>query len=744
MELHPFMAMAITARLLTLTLATAILFVILIQLRRDSTSRALAGLIGIFALNTLVAVIVRFMSLSDLDVSFPFKFIVVAAASIPAMVFIFVVNYLSHWTPWRRRAALLMMIYIPTVGFCAGMDWLNYDVHIALPEGTLEFGRTPLAHGFVFLGQVWLCISLAVIWRDHHRRVGENDAHSGQILAGVFVLVLAGATIAVPALTRFTIEQFLYAAAIVILSIPILRNRLFDPLAQLNARLHQRANQFAAITRVSQQALAHLRLDDLLNAVAQEIWSAFGCYAVVLYLPHEDTLVVHAAAGEAAKAFVDSGDRRQISYLERTAQITNEAHLYSQWQHPLHPEAVSVARIPLLGPGKTNPLIGVLDIKRKGNQPLSTDDLEALKLLANQLGIAIHNTNLFERLQRSDTYKSHFIHTLSHELRTPIQTVMCHLAFAKSSTDYLMELDAAEHALDHLHSLLKGILDMGKIESGQMELVREAVDPVAVLRSVEATYTSSIREGVKLVRAYPETLPPIFADEIRLQQILGNLLSNACKFTETGSITLDAEVMPGFVRFSIEDTGPGIAENVRPKLFTSFGQGSRFISRAYGGSGLGLTICRELVKLHGGEVWFESAEGKGSTFYCTIPYVTDFAVEKPSESAGAITRFSTPDRVPVQVVVIGAAPGKPAYMDADFDPACDYRVVLIESFEDGLRVVNTMQPALVVCTGSASLSFLPLSQSLNQSFQEIVVCCDSDDWQSIVDRYFTTQKETVP
>lgn len=740
MQLHPFMAMAITARLLTLTLATAILFVILLQLRRDPTSRALAGLIGIFALNTLVAVIVRFMSLSGLDVSFPFKFIVVAAASIPAMVFIFVVNYLSHWTPWRRRAALLMMIYIPVVGFCAGMDWLNYDIHIALPEGTLEFGRTPLAHLFVFLGQVWLCIALAVIWQGHQRRRHENHAHSGQILAGVFTLVLAGATIAVPTLTRFTIEQFLYAAAIVILSIPILRNRLFDPLAQLNARLHQRANQFAAITRVSQQAIAHLRLDDLLNAVAHEIWSAFDCYAVALYLPQDGILMVHAAAGESAKEFVGSGDHRSLSEMEGTPQIMPEA-LPPAWRHSLHPEAGSVARIPLLGPGKTNPLIGVLDVKRKAHQPLSEDDLEALKLLANQLGIAIHNTDLFERLQRSDTYKSHFIHTLSHELRTPLQTVMCHLAFARTSPDYLVELEAAEHALQHLHSLLKGILDIGKIESGQMELVLEAVDPGVALRDVEATYTSSIREGVKLIRAYSEALPPILADEIRLQQILGNLLSNACKFTERGSITLDATIYPESLQFSIKDTGPGIADSVRPKLFTSFRQGSGFISRAYGGSGLGLTICRELARLHGGDVWFESQEGIGSTFYCAIPYAHGLISQSEPETTEQGTYFVTPSAIPAQVLLIGTVPGKPAYMDAGFDPTRPYRAALIHTVAQGIRVASAMQPALILCTDSAASSYLAIAESLGSSFRGVVMRCDSSDWQSMVDQYFASLKE---
>lgn len=200
MILHPFMTFAIVARVITLTLTTAILIVLMLQLRRDSVSRAFAALIGIFALNTLAAVILRFVSLAGGDISLLFKIILVAAAAMPATVFIFVVTYIDGWTPFRRRLAWLMLVYIPVVGVCTGLGWLSRGLYLDLPEGTLEFERTLLTHVLVIWARFGFGCSLWVMWRTHRKAV-RPALYSGTVLAGVIVIILAGAVITFPALS---------------------------------------------------------------------------------------------------------------------------------------------------------------------------------------------------------------------------------------------------------------------------------------------------------------------------------------------------------------------------------------------------------------------------------------------------------------------------------------------------------------------------------------------------------------
>jgi hypothetical protein len=178
-------------------------------------------------------------------------------------------------------------------------------------------------------------------------------------------------------------------------------------------------------------------------------------------------------------------------------------------------------------------------------------------------------------------------------------------------------------------------------------------------------------------------------------------------------------------------------------LFTNFFQGPGFISRAYGGSGLGLIICRELVKLHGGEVWFESAEGQGTTFYCTIPLALETLATAHNADSPHVTLFPPPAHVPVQVLIIGLPQGRPMYMDADFDPIRPYRVAQIDSLEAGLRIARAMRPLLVVCAGDAAPAYTQVAQALGHLSEVSVIVCPSPDWQSVVETYFPVQKESM-
>jgi signal transduction histidine kinase len=631
--LEPYMALALAGRMLALTVFGAIFIIIQFQLRQDALSRALLNLVVIFAANTGLSLIVRFMSLAGDDITLPFNCIIVLVGAIPGMVFMFVVTYFEAWTPLYRRLAWLFMGYLLLDGVLSGLHALSANVRI-LPDGILEFDRLPLANLMVGLGQVGLFVSLGVLWMQYRKRRHQGGQWNNGVLVGVLILVMAGITIAFPTLTRYTTEQFLYAFGAVALVRPVLRQRLFDPLAKLNASLAHRAEQFAIITRVSQQANAHLNLLALLNAVVQHLHDAFGYYAVSIYLPEADRLVVHAAAGFSAAAFVQSGDSLPLesagdalTYDEDLSEVQGHS------SHPLRPASRSLVRIPLRAAASDDPaaeqrLVGLLDIQSERAAAFGPDDREVFAILANQIAIAIRNAELFEQIQQSNRYKTRFIHTISHELRTPLQTVTGNLDFLSFASmypgtvlteRYLEDVELIQRATRHLQSLLDNILDMGKIESGETELVMQPVDPAPLLAELEKTFSGSVKPGVALLHHYPADLPPVQADNLRLTQILTNLLSNACKFTVEGQISLDVKIEETRLVFSVADTGPGIAPEIRPRLFTSFVQGSRFISREFGGTGLGLSISRHLARLMGGDVWFESAVGQGSTFYCALP-----------------------------------------------------------------------------------------------------------------------------
>ena len=175
----------------------------------------------------------------------------------------------------------------------------------------------------------------------------------------------------------------------------------------------------------------------------------------------------------------------------------------------------------------------------------------------------------------------------------------------------------------HLLALINDVLDLSKIEAERMELLLEEVALHEIVTEVLASTASLIQnKSVTLVSEVDQGLPLIKADKLRLHQILINLVSNAAKFTDEGTITITANLPeddPTRMRVAVIDTGIGIALEKQPTVFDRFRQADSSTSRKYGGSGLGLAICKRLVEMHGGEIGLSSVENRGSEFYFTIP-----------------------------------------------------------------------------------------------------------------------------
>jgi two-component system phosphate regulon sensor histidine kinase PhoR len=245
------------------------------------------------------------------------------------------------------------------------------------------------------------------------------------------------------------------------------------------------------------------------------------------------------------------------------------------------------------------------------------------------------------RLRRLETVRRDFISNVSHELRTPLASLK---ALAETLQEGALEdppaarrfLGRIQTEVDALTQMATELLELSRIESGQVPLDLQPTAPGRLLRAAaDRMKAQSDRAGVSLKVEVPENLPPIRADGSRLEQVLVNLIHNAIKFTPPGGeVTLTATIIAqsgrgaggsptqrgdGFVQFAARDTGSGIPADDLPRIFERFYRVDR--SRTGGGTGLGLSISKHLVEAHGGRIWAESREGRGSTFFFTVPVV---------------------------------------------------------------------------------------------------------------------------
>jgi signal transduction histidine kinase len=286
--------------------------------------------------------------------------------------------------------------------------------------------------------------------------------------------------------------------------------------------------------------------------------------------------------------------------------------------------------VPLLRPNKT---IGALVVRRRTPGQFSESTVQLLETFAAQSVLAIQNARLFSEIEEkgrqleiASRHKSQFLANMSHELRTPLNSV---LGFTEMLADGLYgELpDKAKATLGrvqangrHLLDLINDVLDLSKIEAGQLTLTMQDYSIAQIVKTVaSATEPLARAKGLKLSTRVAEGLPVGHGDERRLTQVLLNLASNAVKFTDNGSIDIAARAHDGAFELMVRDTGPGIAREHQQRIFDEFQQVDESSTRQKGGTGLGLTISKRIVEMHGGTISVESMLGSGSTFTVEIP-----------------------------------------------------------------------------------------------------------------------------
>jgi signal transduction histidine kinase len=286
--------------------------------------------------------------------------------------------------------------------------------------------------------------------------------------------------------------------------------------------------------------------------------------------------------------------------------------------------------VPLIHQGRT---IGVLLVRRVYAGQFAPETIDLLQTFAAQSSIAINNARLFREIEEkshqleiASLHKSQFLANMSHELRTPLNAI---LGYAELMRDGVYGelapkikgvLDRVQANGKHLLGLINDVLDLSKIEAGQLALRLEDYSLSNVVQTVlTATESLAAEKKLRLEAALPGKLPVGRGDERRLAQVLLNLVGNAIKFTDEGEIRVSVRATKAKFVIKVADTGPGIPESERTRIFEEFHQVDSSNTKKKGGTGLGLAITKRIVELHGGRISVESELGKGSTFRVDLP-----------------------------------------------------------------------------------------------------------------------------
>jgi signal transduction histidine kinase len=422
--------------------------------------------------------------------------------------------------------------------------------------------------------------------------------------------------------------------------------RLFTELQARTAELSRSVQELTALGEVSQTLSASLHLETVLATIVartSQLAAAEGC-TIYEYDEIAEEFRLLRMSDDFAADFVDAVRQRPIpkgegimgeaAALRAPVQIPDLT--VGGYQSPVRDLLAAAGyrallAIPLI---REDHVLGALVINRKVAGAFGDEVVKLLQTFANQSALAIQNARLFReiedksrQLEVATHHKSEFLANMSHELRTPLNAV---IGFSEVLLDRMFgEInDKQEEYLNdilssgrHLLSLINDILDLSKIEAGRMELELTDFDlPQALDNALTLVRERAARRGIALSASVDDRLGELRGDERKVKQVLLNLLSNAIKFTpEGGRVEVRAEPVDGHVEIAVSDTGIGIAPGDQEAVFEEFRQVGTDYAMKREGTGLGLTLCRKFVELHGGTIWVKSAVGQGSTFTFTLP-----------------------------------------------------------------------------------------------------------------------------
>jgi GAF domain-containing protein len=471
---------------------------------------------------------------------------------------------------------------------------------------------------------------------DYHTMLGVPLLREGNLVG---VLGLARKT--VRAFTEKQIELVTTFADQAVIAIE--NARLFDEVQARTRQLAQSVDELRALGDVSQAVNSTLDLATVLSTIVSRAVQLSGTKAGTIYEFDERRRELqqrssHGMSDELIQALGDQHLGIGEPIIDRAVACREPVQIEDLAASPSTPARDIVVRagyrallvVPLLG---RDHVMGTLVVRRQEPGAFRQNTVELLKTFAAQSVLAIQNAHLFteideksRQLEIASQHKSQFLANMSHELRTPLNAILGYTELILDNIygetpDKMREvLERLQTNGKHLLGLINDVLDLSKIEAGQLTLdladysLKNVVDTVVV--AVESLVAG---KKLSLTTVVPLNLPVGHGDERRLTQVLLNLVGNAIKFTDKGEVAIEANAPDGSFTVAVRDTGPGISPSDQGKIFEEFQQADSTATKKKGGTGLGLSIARRIIGMHGGRIWVESDVGKGSTFAFTIP-----------------------------------------------------------------------------------------------------------------------------
>ncbi len=365
----------------------------------------------------------------------------------------------------------------------------------------------------------------------------------------------------------------------------------------------------------------------------------------------------------------------------------------------------SVLAVPLMS---ENRILGVLTVWRHAAGVYPDEVVNLLQTFAGQSALAIQNARLFREIEAksrelevASRHKSEFLANMSHELRTPLNAIIGYSEMLQEEAEdqhaesFIPDLRRIHAAGKHLLELINAVLDLSKIEAGKMELYLEPFEVAPLVRDVAAVLEPLAQKNANRVEVEcPPDVGAMRADLTKLRQALFNLLSNACKFTERGTVSLavtrQASAEGDTIVFAVSDTGIGMTPEQMTRLFEEFGQADASTTRRYGGTGLGLALSRRLCRMMGGDITVTSETGRGSTFTIRLPAEVTETKREPHPPA---PREPAPAGASAVLVIDDDAAVRD--LMARFLGKEGFRIVTAASGEDGLRLARELRPDVI-------------------------------------------------
>jgi signal transduction histidine kinase/ActR/RegA family two-component response regulator len=450
------------------------------------------------------------------------------------------------------------------------------------------------------------------------------------------------------------LEDFAAQAAIALRQVG-----LMDSLEARSTELASKVEQLEALREVGEAVSSTLDPDTVLDSIVSNAVRLTGTDggSIMEYVEDTDSFVVRAAYGSSGALLDQLREviiRRSATVVGRAVTQRRPIQVADLSQVTLDPDVDVLLRdgwrsllaIPMI---RGDLIVGALMILRREVGSFPDEMIDLLQTFASQSSIALVNARLFRELETKSAelevasrHKSEFLASMSHELRTPLNAV---IGFSEVLIDRMFgELNERqeEYVHDiwnsgrHLLELLNEILDLSKVEAGQMVLEPSTVRVGPALESAVALVRErAVRHGIAVTVTVADGVTTVWTDPLRFKQVVVNLLSNAVKFTpDGGRVDVRARRVEDGLVVSVTDTGVGIPPEDRERIFESFQQGGRGVAREEG-TGLGLTLSRRIVELFGGRLWLESEVGAGSTFSFTVPLPPG---PDPAGSAAGIRR----------------------------------------------------------------------------------------------------------